>query len=488
MLPTDSKANLKKKAIKSGAVTMSAQVITILIQLVSIVTLSRLLPPADFGIIAMITAITAVMGLFRDMGLSTASVQKGQLTYEQTNLLFWLNVATGTALMIIVMALSPVIAWFYKRPELQSVTLLLSITFLLSSLGAQHAALMQRELRFKPKAIADISGALLTLLTSVTLALHGLGFWALAWGAVAGTFTTSFLYFSSSKFKPGLPKRTNGVRQMLGFGANVTAFELVNYFSRNLDNVLIGRIWGAEALGFYSRAYQMLMIPISSLRTPINAVAFPVLSKLKNEPDEFRRYYCQITALLAFLSMPLMGFLSVNAADIITLALGNQWIEVVPVFVLLGLTGFIQPVASLRGLVLLSLGKSSRYLKWGIINAAFVCSGFFIGVTWGAFGVACAYAIVNYAILYPSLLYIFKDTPIKPIDFLTSIAVPSIASIVASIGNIAVTNYYSTKESASNLILAGCIYSTLFGLCIYILPTGREKFNFYIQLIKKIQK
>jgi polysaccharide transporter, PST family len=488
MSSLQSKNDFKNKAVKSGVVTVSAQMVTIAIQLASIVILSRLLSPADFGTIAMIAAITAFVGLFRDMGLSTASIQKKELSYEQSNLLFWINILAGMVLMFVLMALSPVIAWFYDKPELKPVALLLSVTFLIASASAQHSALMQRAMRFKPKAVAEIGGAFLTLLLSSVLAILGYGYWSLAWGTVAGALLTSLLFFVLSDFRPGLPKKAEGVREMLGFGANITAFEFVNYFHRNLDNVLIGRVWGAEALGLYSRAYQMMMLPLNSLRAPINAVALPVLSKLQNDPLEFRRYYCKITSLLAMLSMPLMAFLVVNADDVVLLALGKQWVEVVPIFMLLGLAGFIQPVASLRGLVLISLGFTKRYLAWGVINTILVCVAFFIGLPWGGVGVACAYVIANYLILYPSLIWIFKGTPIAPVNFFVAVSLPFLSSIVASGVSYAVMNQLDLNNLFLRFLVSGLLFVACFILVLAILPSGRLFIKSFIEIGKMLKK
>ncbi|GAB3048444.1 lipopolysaccharide biosynthesis protein [Stenotrophomonas tumulicola] len=489
MSTEETTTDLKKKAVRGGAISMAARLSTIMIQICSIVVLSRLLAPDDFGIIAMITAITAFMGLFRDMGLSAASIQKGELSDEHTNALFWLNVAAGGLLTLLTMASAPLIAWFYDRPELQPVTLLLATTFVISSIGAQHSALMQRELRFGPKVAGDVAGALLTLVVSITLALFDQGFWSLAWGTVLGAALTTLMYLKGSKFRPSMPKRTGGIRELLGFGANVTAFELVNYFHRNLDSVLIGRVWGAESLGHYSRAYQMMMLPISSLRAPINAIAFPVLSRLQHNPAEFRTFYCRIASLLAFLSMPLMAFLIINSENVVSIALGKQWIAVAPIFALLGITGFIQPVASLRGLVLLSLGQTRLYLAWGIVNAAVVSVAFLIGVSWGPTGVALAYAIANYLILYPSLVYFFRETPLRPLDFFSSIAIPLTATIVAAIGAFISTQYL--VMTASNWIQLGssaAVFLALFLVAVLLLPGGKKTLKDYYTMLRMIKK
>ncbi|MBB3344860.1 PST family polysaccharide transporter [Luteimonas sp. RC10] len=466
---------------------MTAQVAVILIQMASIVILSRILRPEDFGVIAMILAITAFVGLFRDMGLSTASIQKTDLTREQASALFWFNLLVGGVLMMLVMALAPIIAWFYKRPELTQVCIAISTTFIIASAGAQHAALLQRELRFKPKAIADVCGAVVNLLVSILLALKGMRFWALAWGTVFGALTTTLLYLLLSGFKPVRPQAATGLRQIFGFGANVTAFELLNYFSRNLDSILIGKLWGAEQLGFYSRAYQMMMLPITSLRTPINAVAFPVLSRLQHDQVGFRRYYCRIASLLAFLSMPMMGFLTVKSEQVVEIALGREWIEVAPVFALLGVTGFIQPVASLRGLVLLSLGKSRRYLAWGGINAITVTIAFCIGIRWGNIGIAWAYLIVNYALIYPSLLFIFNQTPLRPRDFFDSIKLPFLASVVAIIIVFFWPSRWKTDQMITQTIIDATVFAAAFLGTYAVSKIGRDTIAGYLRLLSTLK-
>ena len=150
-----------------------------------------------------------------------------------------------------------------------------------------------------------------------------------------------------------LPTSDKSLGEILKFGASVTGFDLANYFHRNMDNVLIGKVWGTVELGFYNRGYQLLMLPISAIRNPINAVAFPTLSKIQDSPMEYRAYFRKMVNVLAFVSMPVTAFLFVRSKEIVELALGPKWGEVTPLFSVLALTAFIQPVASLRGVVML---------------------------------------------------------------------------------------------------------------------------------------
>jgi len=453
---------------------MVSQATSLSIQLTSTVILARLLSPDDYGIIAMVMAITAFAGIFRDLGLSSAAVQKKDLTRAQQSNLFWLNVAMGAVLTVIVAAASPLVAWFYGKPELTLVTVALSFTFVIGSLGTQHGARLVREMQFGRMAVATIAGSIAGLIASVTLALQSFAYWALVWGVLSGAVTTTVLLFILSPFRPALFSRNAGIREMVGFGANVTAFDLVNYFHRNLDNVLIGKFCGADALGLYSRAYQLLMLPITAIRGPINAVAFPAMSRLQNQPDAYRAYYRRVTQLLALVSMPLTAFLFVASAPIIELLLGRQWLGVSPLFSLLALTAFIQPVAGLRGMVLLSSGQSRRYVQWGILNAVCVSIGFMVGVRWGAVGVAIAYAIVNYAILYPSLLLAFQNTPVRAGDFFVPISGPAVSSIAA----VLITYAAARAEWIEQLILVlkivslGGLFFVAYLICTVLLPGG----------------
>ncbi len=369
-------ADLKRKSVRGGAVTMLAQACSIIVHLVSTLVLARLLSPDDYGVVAMVLAVTGFAGLFRDLGLSSAAIQKKDLTHAQQSNLFWLNIAMGVFLTLIVSAASPLVGLFYQKPELVSVTCAMSASFIIGAVGTQHGALLVRKMQFGRQAIANISGAIVTLLVAITFSLQGYSYWSLVWGSLAGAFVTTCLLYLLSPFSPGRPSKGSGIRGMLQFGANITGFEFVNYFHRNLDNILIGRFWGPDALGLYTEAYRLLMLPISAIRAPINTVAFPALSRLLEHPEAYRSYYRRVTAVVAFLSMPLCALLFATSRPAIEFLLGKQWLGVAPIFSWLAVTGFIQPVAGLRGLVMLSNQHGKAYLYWGIFNAIFVSIGF----------------------------------------------------------------------------------------------------------------
>ncbi|MGJ8673004.1 lipopolysaccharide biosynthesis protein [Rubritalea sp.] len=425
--------DLKKKSIRGGAVTLVAQAVQISIQLVSTVVLARLLGPEEFGVIAMVMAVAAFAQVFGDLGLSTAAIQKKDLTDAQQSNLFWINVLVGTGLTCVVAASAPLVANFYDRPELLWVTVAISLSFLIASLGAQHGARLTRDMLFAKKSTASIAGALVTLIASIVLAYKGYSYWSLVWGRLAGGVVTMLALWAFSPFMPSLPHRGSGVRELVGFGANVTAFDFVNYFSRNLDNILIGRVWGAVELGFYSRAYQLLMVPVMTLRAPIQAVAFPAMSKLDSKGPDFREYYKKSTEILAWLTIPTVGFLYFHAEAVISLLLGEEWLASVPIFKAFAIVGMIQPVASLRGIILLSSGQPRRYLYAGIISSVVVCLAFLYGVQTGVEYLAQCYAAAVVLSFYPMYLYAIKNTSLLKLDILRACIWPIIALFFSSV-------------------------------------------------------
>jgi len=480
--PTDL-TDLKRKSVRGGAVSLASQGASLAIHTVSTVVLARLLTPDDFGIVAMVGAVTAFAGVFRDLGLSAAAIQMKDLTHAQQSTLFWVNVATGAMLTGGLAAASPIVAWFYGKSELITLTIALSLSFLIASFGTQHGASLARNLQFGRLAVATLSGAVVGLAVSIGLAFYGARYWALVWGGLAGGLTGTLLRFCLSEFRPNWPTRGTGMRKMLRFGANVTGFDVVNYFARNLDNILIGRVWGDAVLGLYSRAYALLMFPIHNLRNPIQSVAFPAMSKLQHDPVAFRLYYRRITSLLALLSMPISAFFFVASKPLVEVVLGSRWLGAAPIFSILAFPAFIQAPLSLNGLVQLSLGRGTRYFQIGAVSAVLVSIGFCVGVGWGAPGVAVSYGVITYASFIPLLAWGFHKSPLCLRDFFSSISRPAMASVTAAVAASGLR--WLLPEAASTTVLASCamVFASVYLAVMSCLPSGRAELHWVLKTL-----
>jgi PST family polysaccharide transporter len=196
-----------------------------------------------------------------------------------------------------------------------------------------------------------------------------------------------------------------------------------------MDNVIIGKFLGSTILGFYSKAYQLMMMPLTKLRDPLVTVGTPALSSLLKDPERYQRYYHRLIFIICFFAFPMTVFMGIYAKELILIVLGPQWLPSVLIFQILSISSLIQPITGTTGLIFISAGKPNQFFKMGLISSITIVSSFIIGVRWGVYGVTVAYAIANYLLLIPVLIYCFKDTPIKFWTFINQLAAPAIHTI-----------------------------------------------------------
>jgi PST family polysaccharide transporter len=459
------KADLKGRAVRGGAFTLGGQGMSFLLQMASTVILARLLTPQDYGLIAMITAVTGFVALFKDLGLSMATVQKDIITHEQISTLFWINVALSVIVMLVALALAPAIAWFSGEPKLQPLTLVMAVGFVFGGLCAQHSALLRRQMRFGTLALIDILQLAVSVVVGIITALAGAGVWALVYMTLSGSLFNAVAVWIVCRWRPSLPVRHAGVRSMLGFGANLTGFNILNYFARNLDNVLIGRVCGSVSLGLYAKAYGLLMFPITQITAPITSVAVPALSRLQNDPEQYKRYYYRAINVIAFITMPLVLILAALSKEIILIVLGDQWVGAARIFKVLAFVALIQPIgANPTGWVFVSLGQTDRFLRWGMFIVPITIASFVIGLPWGVLGVALSYMICGYLMLVPCLWWAFRCSPLSIYGWLRAIGRPLILSLTIYMAIQLLRNNF-TFESP----ILGVMWSSVTAACVLIL-------------------
>ena len=239
------------RVIRGGAITLISQGAQFFISMAGTVVLARLLTPRDYGLIGMVTVITGFLTMFKDMGLSQATIQREELTHEQTSNLFWVNVGASTLIALITVALAPLVARFYGEPLLAWITVALAAGFIFGGFTVQHQALLRRQMRFGLLAASSIIAAVVGLLVGIFLAWRGARYWALVGQQLTVALVTAITVWVFCGWRPALPSRRSGVGDLLAFGGNVTGFNVVNYFARNGDNLLIGKMWGSASLGLY---------------------------------------------------------------------------------------------------------------------------------------------------------------------------------------------------------------------------------------------
>lgn len=423
--------NLKSKSIRGGVARLFGQGASFVLRLGFMVIMARLLDPSDFGLVAMVTAVTGIYELFTTAGLSLASVQKSEISHGQISALFWINLAVGGILGLLCLVTAPLLAAFYGEPRLIGVTLVLGLGFFLNAAGVQHSALMQRQLRYVELTAMDLGAQILGCAVAIVLALNGLGYWSLAIGAVTTPATMTASLWLVSRWTPGRPRRDASIRPMLNFGATITMNGLLVYFAYNIDKVLIGRYWGADILGLYSRVYQLINIPASNVNTAAGSVVFPSLSRLQADTRKLSSYFLKAYTLSISLSIPAIVFGAVFAEDVVRIVLGEKWTGAATMFRLLAPAAMVQAIINPLSWLLLSVSLHRRSLWVSLVIAPLVITSVLIGLPYGASGIAAAYSATMVIWFIPHVLWCLRGTMVKPIEFFITTSRPLLAGLFA---------------------------------------------------------
>ncbi|MBS1803407.1 MAG: lipopolysaccharide biosynthesis protein [Acidobacteria bacterium] len=394
--------SLSGRALRGGMIIGTAQLIRIGLQFCSVIVLSRLLSPQDFGLVGCVTPVITFVGLFQDLGYGQAVVQRREISQNQISSLFWITAGLGLACSLAAALASPAVAWFFHDSRLVLLTITLSISLLFGSLAAVPSGLLNRRLNYRGLAISDASAAAIGLASAITSALLGLHYWSLIVAALAANLFTTVSYWSFARWRPDRPSWKFVDRETGLFGANLTGFTFVNYFSRNLDNVLIGRKLGTLALGYYDRAFKLLSFPIQHLNAPLYSVMTPLLSRVQDDKPRFRAMFLRAAGQLTFFVVPAMAALVSVSHDFVLLVFGPRWEQVAPIFFYLGIAGMVQPLTNATGWILIAQGRTDVMFRLGVATSLITVTSFFVGLHFGgAVGLAAAYAIAESVIKAP---------------------------------------------------------------------------------------
>jgi O-antigen/teichoic acid export membrane protein len=471
----DLKVDLGLRTARGGAITIASQALKFFLSMSGTVILARLLTPRDYGLVGMVAVVTGFIAIFKDLGLSSATIQREDLNEGQISTLFWVNISFSVLTMFLTAAISPLVARFYAEPRLGLITIAYSVGFLLGGLTVQHEALLRRRMRFGLLAAAEIASLLVGLFTGVYLAWRGMTYWALVFSQLSQGLAYAIAVWFVCRWRPGLPVRNSGVRSLLAFGRNLTGFSIINYFARNLDNLLIGRFWGGVQLGLYARAYQLLMLPIDQISAPITSVAIPALSRLTDSPERYRNAYLRLIEKIAIMTMPLMVLMIATSDWVVLLLLGPKWSGVSRLFALLAIAGFIQPVTSTTGWLYVTQGRTRQMFQWGLIGSTIIIASIVIGLPWGAVGVAASYSITFVLLVTPLLVwFVTREGPVRALDFYRTIGPPACASISALAALMAFRRWSPVSQPLVRLALAFGITMIVTLLVVGLFPPGRR--------------
>lgn len=473
--------DLAGRTVRGGMITGSAQVLRVLIGLASVGILARLLLPEDFGLVAMVAFFTNFAAMFVDSGLSMATVQRDEINHRQASNLFWIGAALGTLIAIIVACLSPAIAWFYDEPRLVAITLALACSYVLSGMTVQHQALLKRAMQFHRIAAVDICSLIAGHTAGILWAWYYYeqpsDYFALVCIPIVTSFTRMVLVWSFCHWRPGLPQRGAGTRDMVAFGANLTGFNFVNYFARNADNLIIGWWWGPVSLGFYERTYRLLLFPMQQVPPALSTVVIPALSRLRDSPERYRRAYLSAVRPLVWVGMLLVGFLFAVSEPLVLLYMGVKWQPVVGLFRALAPAALVSSFICSAGWVYMSWGHVDRHFKWGIVHSLIVLATIMACVPFGTLAVAGGISAIYVILRAPSFYICYYGTPIRLADLGNIVWRPLLIVLVSGGIGYVVSEQRMALERATDFwpltttfALTAAAFLISCGLLIAILP------------------
>lgn len=452
--------DLGRRTISGGGLFLASHIVKIVIQFGTLALLGRLLLPDDFGLMAICWAVLGFVSMFADLGLGTATIQRKDIDQNATSVLFFIGIGVSFVVALVIASLAPVAVAVFRDDRLLLAIPAIAVTIPINMISTQHYALLIRTMRWTDLQIAAVVSQLVGAVTAVALAVFtSAGYWALIAQAWASAFFYSGYLLLRCDWRPSLPRDWKAASSSVKLGLNLTGFTFLNYFHRQLDNVLIGWRWGTVELGHYARAYALLMVPINFVNGPIGSALEPALSRLQDQPQQWRRAYLDGLAVVTLVGGAITTTLFGGAGPIIETVYGPDWDATIAIFGMLAFSMLFGTPMSATGWIYVSLGRTNRMLHWALIATPVYVTGFLVGLPYGAVGLAAGYSISAALLFLPAFMFAVRDTSVTLGDVM-KIVVP--LSVCAAGVGLALRYVTPNLDTLFGLLATGV------GLCFYL--------------------
>lgn len=480
--------DLGHKASRGVAMTMGGLWGRAALQMISTIVLARLLTPADFGLIAMVGAVMGIAELVRDFGLTGAIIQAPRLSDSAWRGLLWISALIGIVLSIVVALCAPLIAALYNEPRLVFVTLLMAPGVFLSGLVMPLQAMATKQMRFGMLAILDIASMAAGVVAGVVTAILGWGFWALVAMAAANFMVRLVVLWVVVRPRWGAPRIPRETWSLVGTGGSIFGAELLGYAEKNLDNVIIGAQLGPAALGQYSRAYALFLLPLQQINGPLGRVALPVLSALREDGDRYRRYIRNAALIIGYLTLPTYAVAAAVAEPLVLLLLGPGWETAALLFALLGIAGFAQAIGRLRTWLYISLGHSHRQFVYDLVARPIVIAGYFFGIFWGGLpGLVITYGALSIILLIPGFGFAMRGTFVRPSDVFGPIVRPFLMAVLGFGGAFGALHLLPPTLALFEVIL-GCLAALVVVAPLFLFRAYRADLTRILDFVRRVRR
>ena len=393
--------SLKKQSYSAVRWTTLSMVGKSGLQFLQVIILARLLAPSDFGLIAIVIAVISLAQIFSDMGVSTAIIHYQEISQEALSSLYWLNVLAGCVLMLVVMLLSPLVAYLYGYSELENVFMVTSIYFVIVAAGQQLRVVAEKELQFSKLARIELIAALMGFIVAVAWAMIWPGVYALVAGLLVTALTITVLswIYLACDWRPMCRLYYADVRRFLGFGSYMMGNNIINVLNSQADVLIGGRYLSATELGVYSLPRDLSLRLAGTINPILTRVGFPVMAKVQGDKKKLKSVYLKTIRMASSVNFPLYIGMAVFAPEAVTVIFGDQWQESVPILRILAIWGLLRSTGNPIGSLLFALGKAALAFKWNLILTLIIIPSLWYGASYGAHGIA-------YTMLFLSLIFL----------------------------------------------------------------------------------
>ena len=405
-----------------------SRVVSVGIQVVGVVWLSRLLTPADYGLVAMALVVTGFANLVRDMGTASALIQKEDLNDETVLTTFWFTLALGAALGVMVAGSAPLLALAFKAPGLTGILLLLALTFPILGSTTVHQAMLERHSRFPLLARIEAVSGVSALAVGIIAARSGAGAYSLVLQSLAYAGASSAQLWFASDLRPRWCWSRHELRSIRRVSDFLVGFNIVNYFSLHADTMIIGRFLGADNLGPYSLAWRIILFPLQNLTVVASRALYPIMSRQQSAPEEMAALYFRTLSVIAFITAPTMAGLFVLREPFIVVVLGNKWLAMSDILAWLVPVGFVFSLTCTTGTVLMARGRANVLFYLGIAGTIVHVLAFMLGLRWGVVGVAAGYCVATIVSSFWDFYFVFLVLEERVSRFFRFVLTPMILS------------------------------------------------------------
>jgi len=401
-------SGLRSRVLTGLAWKAGSQSVLQVCRFVVALVLARLLLPHDFGLAAMVVVFSGIVVLITDSALGVALIQRRDLSEEERSSVFWVGAGLGLVCTLAGIGASGPLASFYGEPKVRALFVVLSISFFVGSLGTAQSALLARDMNFRLLELRQIAATIAGAIIGVSLALGGFGAWAIVGQQVATVAASTVLLWVFSPWRPSLRFSLAALKGLSSFTGNVFAQNVVYFAGRNLDKVMIGRFIGAQGLGVYALAYNVMLAPFNQIAAPLQQVLFPAFAQIQDQREKLTEMWIRVARLVGALAIPSLVGLVVVAPDFVDAVLGRKWHQSSLVLRILAVVGLVQALQTLNGEILLALGRARTFLRFTLVWFAANTIAFVAGLHWGIVGVAVCYALAS-LVVEPLNAYITAD-------------------------------------------------------------------------------